>query len=215
MSDANAPGPSSPDPKYSQLPADAQLERAADRLRDHGFVASVVSNSDEARVEALSRVPQGSEVLDSTSRTLEETGILKALAERADITLLKPRLLAIDRVTQMAEFRRLSQAPAVVIGSVHAVTEEGEVMVASATGVQIGPYSWGAGRVIWVVGAQKIVPNFAEGLNRIERYCLPLEDARARKIYGAGSSINRILIFRREHEPGRTTLILVKQKLGF
>ena len=87
--------------------------------------------------------------------------------------------------------------------------------MASATGTQIGPFAFGAGRVIWVVGTQKIVSTFAEGMDRVERYSFPLEDARARKAYGFPSSINRILVFRRENQPGRTTMIVVKQKLGF
>lgn len=215
MSASSIPTPGAPDPKYAQLASDAQLESAAKRLEARGFEVIVVASSEDARREVLARIPSGSEVYSGASQTLEETGILKALAEREDVNLLRPRLLKMDRKTQAAEIRRLSQAPEVMIGSVGAVTEDGEVIVASATGSQLGPYAAGAGRVIWVVGAQKIVPTFAEGLNRLERYSLPLEDARARVAYGQGSYITRILIFRREHQPGRTTMILVKQKLGF
>jgi L-lactate utilization protein LutC len=192
---ASPPTPGAPDPRYARLPTDAQVEATAKNLRARGFDVAVVTSSEDARREVLSRIPAGSAVFDGASRTLEETGILKALAERPDITLIKPRLAAMDRKTQADEIRRLSQAPGVAIGSVHAITEDGEVIVASATGVQIGPYAYGAGRVVWVVGTQKIVPNFTEGLNRVERYSLPLEDVRARKAYGVGSSINRILIF--------------------
>ncbi len=184
-------------------------------LREHGFEVVVVETAEEARRELLKRIPAGSEVFDGTSRTLEETGIVKALGERSDITLLKPRLRAMDRRTQGDEMRRLSQAPGVMVGSIHALTEDGQVLVASATGSQIGPYAFGAGRVIWVAGAQKIVPTLEDGLGRLEHHSLPLEDARAHEAYGVGSAINRILIFRREDQPGRTTLILVKQKLGF
>ena len=211
----SAPPPLEPDPRYARLPTDGQLNTAARHLRDHGFEVVVVTSLEEARRELLARVPPGSEILDAASRTLEETGILKALADRPDITLLKRRLHGMDRRTQADEIRRLSQAPGVVIGSVHAVTESGELLVASATGVQIGPYAFGAGRVIWVVGTQKVVPTIAEGLDRIERYSFPLEDARARKVYGGPSAVNRLLLFRREHQPGRSTIILVKQNVGF
>jgi L-lactate utilization protein LutC len=204
-----------PDPKYARLASEGQLDRAASRLREHGLEVLIVATAEEARREVLSRIPPGSEVLDATSRTLEEIGVAKALAEIPGITLVKPRLRQLDRKTQADEIRRLSQAPGVVVGSVHAITEDGQVLAASATGSQIGPYAYGAGRVIWVAGAQKIVPTLQDALDRIERYALPLEDARAHQAYGVGSSINRILIFRREHQPGRTTLILVKEKLGF
>ncbi len=204
-----------PDPKYARLPSASQIDRAAKHLREHGFEVAVVETAEEARRELLKRIPAGSEVFDGTSRTLEETGIVKALRERSDVALLKPRLQAMDRRTQGDEMRRLSQAPGVMVGSIHALTEDGQVLVASATGSQIGPYAFGAGRVIWVVGSQKIVPTLEEGLSRLEHHSLPLEDARAHEAYGVGSAINRILIFRREDQPGRTTLILVKQKLGF
>jgi hypothetical protein len=215
MNEKSSPPAAEPDPKYGQLATEAQLERATRRLREHGFVVVVVPGSSEARYEVLGRIPAGSDVFNGQSQTLEETGILKALGDRPDVTLIKVKTRAMDRQTQADEIRRLSQAPSVVIGSVHAVTEDGEVLAASYTGNQIGPYAFGGGRVIWVVGAQKIVPSLAEGLNRIERYCLRLEDQRTRKVYGIGSAPNRILIFRAEDQPGRTTIILVKERLGF
>lgn len=215
MTSASAPAYGAPDPKYAHLAPDAQVDHAAKQLREHGFEVVVVADGAEAQREVLSRLPPGSEVLDETSRTLEETGILEALSERSDISLLKPKLRAMDRSKQGDEIRRRSQAPGVALGSVHAITEDGQVLVASATGGQLGPYAFGAARVIWVAGTQKIVPRLADGLDRLEHYALPLEDARARVAYGVGSALNRILIFRTEDQPGRTTLILVKQKLGF
>ncbi len=212
---SSSPRLAEPDPKFARLATDAQVETVARRLRERGIEAVVVTDPEDARREVLARIPAGSEVFDATSRTLEDTGILAALAARSDITLLKPRIRAMDRKTQGDEIRRISQAPGIAIGSVHAVTEDGEVIMASATGTQIGPFAFGAGRVIWVVGTQKIVSTFAEGMDRVERYSFPLEDARARKAYGFPSSINRILVFRRENQPGRTTMIVVKQKLGF
>jgi hypothetical protein len=98
---------------------------------------------------------------------------------------------------------------------VHAVTEQGQVIVASMTGSQVGPYASGAGTVIWVVGAQKIVRDLEEGLRRVREYSYPMEDARAREAYGIGSGINKLLIVNREVVPGRISVILVKEKLGF
>lgn len=215
MASASPPTYGAPDPKYARLASDAQVDRAARRLREHGFEVVVVANGEEARRELLARVPPGSEVLDETSRTLEETGIVEALSQRSDISLLKPQLRAMDRTTQADEIRRRSQAPGVALGSVHAITEDGQVLVASATGGQLGPYAFGATRVIWVAGTQKIVPTLSDGIDRLEHYALPLEDARAHVAYGVGSALNRILVFRGEDRPGRTTLLLVKQKLGF
>jgi len=203
-----------PDPKYQHLPGESQIETAKANLESHGIEVVVVENAEEARREVLARIPPGSEVFDSSSRTLEEAGIVKAL-EGAEVVLLRPRLHAMDRATRAKEIRQLSQAPDVIVGSVHAVTEDGQVLVGSGSGSQLGPYAHGAGRVIWVVGTQKIVPDLEEGLARLERYSLPKEDARALKVYGVHSSLSKVLIVRREGQPGRTTLVLVKQELGF
>jgi len=95
------------------------------------------------------------------------------------------------------------------------VAEDGRVIVASRSGSQLGLYVSGAGKVIWVVGAQKIVCDVAEGLRHMEEYSLPLEDQRAQKAYGIHSEIAKLLIFNKEVIPGRITLILVKEESGF
>lgn len=103
-----------------------------------------------------------------------------------------------------------------VIGSVHAVTEQGHVLIASGTGSQIASYVYGAQTVIWVVGTQKLVYDLDEGLQRIQEYCYPLEDARVRELSGQGSMIGKILLVQREITPGRITVVLVKKELlGF
>jgi hypothetical protein len=111
--------------------------------------------------------------------------------------------------------RHLAASPGYVVGSAHAVTEDGSLLIASASGSQLGPIVSGAGHVILVVGGQKIVPDVATGMRRIYEYCLPLEDERARAAYGVGSGVNNILIVNRAIRPGRTTVILVKERLGF
>jgi hypothetical protein len=114
---------------------------------------------------------------------------------------------------QQREMTRLAAAPDFVVGRAHAITEPGQVLTASATGSQLGLYIYGVGKVIWVVGTQKIVPNLEENLRRIEGYSYPLEDAQARQAYGMGSMIGKVLIANREAQPQRITGILVKENL--
>ena len=97
----------------------------------------------------------------------------------------------------------------------HAVTENGSLLAASASGSQLGPYVTGAGRLILVVGTQKIVSDFEEGLRRINEYVFPLEDARAQAAYGVHSGVNKVLIINRELTPGRITVVFVDEVLGF
>jgi hypothetical protein len=120
-----------------------------------------------------------------------------------------------DRETQADEIRSLGAAPDFMLGSVHALTETGSLITASMSGSQLGPYASGAAQVILVVGTQKIVADLEEGLRRIEDYALPLEDARAHAAYGIHSAVNKILIINREIVPGRMTVVLVDEVLGF
>ncbi|HNH27502.1 MAG TPA: LUD domain-containing protein, partial [Anaerolineales bacterium] len=109
---------------------------------------------------------------------------------------------------------KLRTIPDYIVGSVHAITEAGEVLTASGTGSQISSYAYGAGKVIWVVGTQKIVSDLNEGFRRIKEYSHPLEDARMQEAYGVNSSLNKILVLSRDM-PGRITIVLVKEELGF
>jgi len=105
--------------------------------------------------------------------------------------------------------------PDVIVGSVHAVTEEGSLVIASGSGSQLPGFAGGAGRAIWVVGAQKVVPDLALGLRRVEEHCLPLESERAMRVYGMRSAISRLLILNREPVPGRGTVLLLREVIGF
>jgi len=128
---------------------------------------------------------------------------------------VRPRTLALDRKTQGDQMRELRTRPAYIVGSVHAVTEDGRVLVASNSGSQIAAYAAGAGHVIWIVGAQKIVKDLDEGLRRIDEYSFPLEDVRLRGQYGIPSFVSKVLIINREWPAGRVTMILVNEELGF
>jgi hypothetical protein len=164
---------------------------------------------------ALELIPDGSEVFTATSRTLEEIGLVEAIDDSSRLHSVRSMLRKMDMATQWDEMRALGARPDVVVGSVHAITEQGEVVAASASGSQLGPYISGAGKVIWIVGAQKIVANMEEAMRRIEEYSLPLEDARAQLAYGQGSFIGKVMTIYREYLQGRIDVILVKQNLGF
>jgi hypothetical protein len=120
-----------------------------------------------------------------------------------------------DRQTQADDIRRLGAAPDVMLGSVHAVTETGSLVAASMGGGQLGPYVSGAGRVILLVGTQKIVSDLEEGLRRINEYSFRLEDARAQAAYGIHSAVNKVVIINGEYVPGRITVVFIDEVLGF
>jgi len=197
-------------------PADAaSVARTAAALEANGFNVIRAADAAEARRVVLALIPDGTQVHHGASQSLELSGIADELEKSGRYDPLRPQIWSLDRKTQADEIRRLSAAPDVMLGSVHAVTETGTLLTASMSGSQLGPYVGGAGRVILVVGTQKVVADVAEGLRRIDEHALPLEDARAQAAYGINSSVNKVLIINREIVPGRITVVLVDGVLGF
>ncbi len=167
-----------------------------------------------ARAAVLRRLRPSDVVLEATSETLSEIGLVGPGASPVPYRRLRPELDRLARAGRRDEKRRRGASPEVIVGSVHAVTERGEVLVASGSGSQLGPYGYGAGRVIWVVGAQKVVRDLAEGLRRIQEFAVQREDLRVRRLGGAGSVVNKLLIVFGEHQPQRVTAILARHRLG-
>lgn len=194
---------------------EAELEALAARLRERNFEAVIVQDGAEAKAEVLKRIPEGASIHSGKSKTLEDMGLFQELMEDERYDFLRRRIFKLDRNTQRDEMRRLGASPDVMLGSVHAVTETGSLIVASMSGSQLGPYVSGAAKVILVVGTQKIVPDLEEGLRRIDEYALPLEDARAQQAYGVHSAVNKVLIVNREINPGRITVVLIDEVIGF
>jgi len=190
------------------------LERAAASLSSHGIETVIVSDGATARDFVLTQIPRGSEVHWGAGVTATEIGLAAALEVSPDVIALRPRLSAMDRATQGDQMRKLGAAPDVFVNSANAVTEDGSIVSASASGSQLGPIASGAGRVFFVIGAQKVVPDLATALRRIETHVVPLEDARALQAYGFHTSLNKILILHGER-PGRITVVLVEEAIGF
>lgn len=196
-------------------PASAEaIERAAQALEAHNIHVIVVDTGAEAKRALLALIPPGAQVHGGASKTLEAIGVTAELQESGRYDAVRPRLYKMDRQTQGDEMRRLGASPDYMVGSVAALTEGGELIAASATGSQLAPYVYGAGKVIWVIGAQKVVRDLDEGLRRVREYAFPLEDARIRQTLGRESQISKLLIISSEMS-NRATAILVKEPLGF
>lgn len=190
------------------------LQQVADRIRDRNINVLIVNNGVEARQAVLELIPQGSEVHSAKSKTLQDTGIFDALMDPNQYNALRHQTMKMDRKTQMREIRKLTAAPDYMLGSVHAITEDGILVDASATGSQLAPIASTASKVILVVGSQKIVPDLETALMRIREYVLPWEDAQVRKAINMGTYVGKILIIEREWVSERTTVILVREPIG-
>jgi len=194
---------------------DVRVKRAMAALQANGITVLRASDAAAAKRIVLDLIPVASPVHQGASQTLDVLGITYEIEKSGRYAALRPRIWSMDRDTEADEIRRLGAAPDVMLGSVHAVTETGSLLAASMSGSQLGPYVSGAGRVILVVGTQKIVHDIEEGLLRINEYAWRLEDARAQAAYGIHSAVNKVVIINREITPGRITVVLVDEVLGF
>jgi YkgG family uncharacterized protein len=204
-----------PNQEFANLASDEQIERTVKALEANGIHAVVAENSEEARRIFFDLIPEGAEVFLGASVTLETLGIKDEIDKSGRYDSIRPKMFAMDRATQGREIRKLGGTPDYAAGSVHAVTEAGQVLIASNTGSQLGPYASGAGKIIWVVGAQKLVKDLDEGMKRIYEYDLPLETEHMRQLYNMGTNVSKVLIVNREIRPNRITMIIVKEELGY
>ncbi len=201
--------------RFGTVADEASVKRTVAALEANGIIVLRAPDAAAAKRTVLNLIPDGSQVYHGASQTLDLVGITDEIDKSGRYDPLRPRIWGMDRKTEADEIRRLGAAPDVMLGSVHAVTETGSLLAASMSGSQLGPYVSGAGRVILVVGTQKIVPDLEQGLRRINEYAWRLEDARAQAAYGIHSAVNKVVIINREITPGRTTVVLVDEVLGF
>ncbi|MEO8581962.1 MAG: LUD domain-containing protein [Patescibacteria group bacterium] len=200
---------------FDTLANDTSLQTTIAALKANGIESQTVNTGAEAKEWILKTIPEQAEVMTMSSVTLETIGVVEAINESGKYDSVKKKLMSMDRNTQTGEMQKLGAAPEWSIGSVHAITEDGKVLIASNTGSQLPGYAYGSQHVIWVVGTQKIVPHLDQAMKRLEEYIFPLEDEHMQQLYKMGSSINKLLIFNKEGTPGRITVLFVKEKLGF
>ncbi len=206
---------SAPATSFTDPAAERTLERVAAALRANNFAVEILDDAAAARARVKDLIPEGASVFTGASETLRLSGIDEDINRSGRYDSVKARSVTMDRATQMAEIWRMIACPDVIVGSVAAVTETGSLVAASASGSQLAGYSGAAGRVIWIVGAQKVVPDLSTALRRIEDHCVPLENERAMEAYGVPSALNRVLVLNAEPHPGRGTVLLLREAIGF
>jgi len=204
-----------PNNEFTKLASEERIARVISALEANGMKVLIAENGEEAKKLVLEMVPQGAEVYANQSQTLDKLGLREELDGSGRYDAIRPKVLKLDRKTQANEIRKLRSSPDYMIGSVQAITETGQVLTSSFGGSQLGAYAYGSAKVIWIVGTQKLVKDLDEGFRRIEEYSYPLEDARLLAALGMHSAVGKTLIVNREVVPGRITIVLVKEELGY
>jgi L-lactate utilization protein LutB len=198
------------------LPDNETVEETVANLEANGFDVVVVDTAEEALETLQSRVPAGASVMNGHSTTLEEIGFEEYLSEGDHGWESLPEdIWSIDDDEKRQAARREAQTAEYFLGSVNAIAGTGELVAADRSGSRIGAYPFAAGNVVIVSGVNKIVPTLEEALDRLESVAYPLENERAKEAYGVESAIAKQLIFRQELDEGRTTVVLVREKLGY
>jgi len=198
-------------------PADkSTIEATVAALRDKGYDVRVADTPEDAKRIVLELLPEGAEVGQGASQTLEELGITHELEESGRFDAVRKRTRAMDRSTPegLRAMRKLGVGPDWYVNSAHALTVDGTIVVASNTGSQLAPLAFGAGEVIFVIGSQKIVPDLDAAMQRIEAHSLPLEHARMRGLYDIDSEIKKVLIIHKEFRPSRFRVVILRQPAG-
>ena len=203
---------------FQALATQESIEKTSAALKEHNFELIQVKSKQDALAKIQELIPDGVSVMNGGSETLREIGYLDLVksgehkwSNLHDVILAEP-----DPVKQ-GLLRRQSTISDFYLGSAHAITETGEILIASNSGSQLPHLAFTSPNVVLVVGAQKITPNLTEALRRIEEYVVPLEDTRLRGVYGIGTTYAKTLILHKENPMfGRKVyVILVNEKLGF
>lgn len=204
---------------WTTLPSEEIIQKTIAGLNANNFITSIVADGNKAKEKILEMIPQGAEVLANSSQTLEKIGIAEIIDNSGKYSSIRKKVFALDQKKDSDKIRQLRSTQEFALGSVHAVTQDGKLMIASNSGSQLPGEVFGAKQVIFVVGIQKIVPSIVEGEKRIYEHSLPLETERARKAYGLPDSwnsfVSKLLIYNKEQMQGRVHVLLVREVLGF
>ncbi|MEI7434752.1 MAG: lactate utilization protein [Methanomicrobiales archaeon] len=201
---------------WNKIPSPTVLRNTITEIEKRGIKVIVAENGETVLSFLKDLIPPGAEVMNGSSTTLIEIGYEEFIAgDTTGWNLLHKRITAENDSAKRAELRRKSVTAEYFISGVNAISETGEIIGCDATGSRVGAWPFAAGHLILVSGTNKIVPTLDDALNRVRNYAFRLENARALKAYGIPSVIGKCVILANERIPGRTTLILVNEALGY
>lgn len=201
---------------YANLASEEALKKTVEAIKQRNISVFVVKNKKEALEKIKEIIPKGFSVMNGSSTTLQEIGFVDFLkAGKHEWNNLHEQILKEQDQQKKSVLMRQATAADYFLGSVNAIAQTGELVSADASGSRVGAYPFSANKVILVSGTNKITPSLSDAIQRVREYVYPLENERAKKVYGMGSFIGKMLIIEKEMFAQRITLILIKEQLGF
>ncbi len=201
---------------WNVVPSDETLEKTVKAIESRGIKVMIAGSADDALAVLKKVIPNGAEVMNGSSTTLIEIGYEDYISgSRSGWKLMHSVITAENNDNRRAELRRKSVAADYFISGANAIAQTGEIVACDASGSRVGAWPFAAGHLILVVGINKIVPNLEDALNRVRQYAYPLENARAKIVYGTPSMIGKCVILSHEKNEERVLLILVREALGY
>ncbi len=203
---------------FDTLASAETVEKTAEAIRARGLDVISVATKADALAKIKELIPAGASVMNGASRTLEEVGFIDYLkAGEHGWNNLHANILAETDPAKQAALRKQSVISDFYLGSVHAVAETGELVIASNTGSQLPHIVFTSPNVIFVVSTKKIAPSLADALARLNEHVVPLEDVRMKAAYGVGTMVSKIVIFQHEHSmmKRKVQVLFVNEDLGF
>jgi L-lactate utilization protein LutC len=204
--------------KFDDIASLETAKKVIEALKERGIEGEIAATGKDALLRIQSLIPKGASVMNGSSRTLDEIGFTEYLRSGAHgWDNLHEKILLEKDPAKQAILRTQSVISDHYLGSVHAIAETGELLIASNSGSQLPHIVFTSQNIIFVVGMQKIVPTLADAWKRLEEHVMPLEDVRLMQVYGMHTAASKVLVIQKEHPMmGRKVrVILVNEKLGY
>ncbi len=203
---------------FNELADNSVVLKTINSLKVNGFLPIFVDTREEAFEKIQDLIPHEATVMNGASATLGEIGYIDYLKNgKHKWNNLHEKVLAELDPEKQSKLRKTSVISDFYLGSAHAVTQNGEILIASNTGSQLPHLVFTSQNIIFVVGAQKIVTDLDGAFKRLDEHVIPLENKRMQGVYGVGTTHAKTLILHKENPMmGRQIyVIIVNEKLGF
>ncbi len=203
---------------YTTLASKEVIEKTVASLTTNHFMPEVMATKEAALAHIKEIIPKGASVMNGASLTLQQIGFIDYLKDGSHgWNNLHAAILAETDAAKQSDLRKMGVISDFYLGSVHALSQTGELVIASNTGSQLPHLAYTSPNLILVISTEKITPTLTDAIKRLEEHVIPLENTRIQALYKIDTTYAKTLILHKENPSlGRKVhVLLVEEKLGF